>query len=87
MELPPMEVSSVHLSDIEALRGNAAWQWITKEWEEIMEELQATLVVEDYPSIYRTQGRVSVLAEILTSVDKLEELVKDTTQWHVPLGR
>jgi hypothetical protein len=72
-----LEVKDVILSDIESLRCNAAWRWITEEWEEILEELQLTLVVEDYPLVYRTQGRVSVLAELLTTIDKLEELVRE----------
>lgn len=72
-----MESSEVSLRDLEALRSNAAWRWFVSEWEEIIDELQATLVVEDYPPVYRTQGRVSAIAEVLTTLDKLEELVKE----------
>lgn len=73
-----MEPQEVSLRDIIALRDNNAWRYLIFEWEAILEELQFTLVGEDYPGIYRTQGRVSVLAEILTTLDKLEELIKET---------
>ena len=75
-----LEVNEVQFSDIERLKGNPAWLWIVEEWEEILDELQATLIGEDYPAVYRTQGRVSVLMEILTTLDKLEGFVKDGTK-------
>jgi hypothetical protein len=72
-----MDEREVRLSDIDALRSNAAWRWLNEEWEEILEELQLTLISEDYPVVYRTQGRVSAIAELLTTIDKLVDFVKE----------
>jgi hypothetical protein len=72
-----LEVNEVHLSDIESLRNNAAWRWIMFEWEEILDELEVTLISENYPHVYRTQGRVSVLIEVLKTLDRLEDLVRE----------
>jgi hypothetical protein len=72
-----LEANEVHLSDIEYLRNNAAWRWVMFEWEEILDELEVTLISEDYPNVYRTQGRVSVLIEVLKTLDRLEDLVRE----------
>ena len=74
-----MEDTEVTLSDIENLRSNKAWTFLTQEWEEILGELQSTLIGEDYPNIYRTQGRASALMHILANLDNLEEVVKNGT--------
>lgn len=71
-----MEDREVHLSDVEALRHNMAWQFLTEGWEEIKNELQATLVSEDFPAAYRTQGRLSVFMLVLEGLDGLEEAIK-----------
>jgi hypothetical protein len=73
MEPLLLDETEVRLKDIETLRGNAAWRWMMNEWEEILDELQATLIGEDFPAVYRTQGRASAIAEMLTTLDKLEE--------------
>lgn len=72
-----MEDRDVHLRDIEALRNNAAWRWLNQEWSAILEELQQTLVGEDFPAIYRTQGRASGIMHILASLDSLEEAIRE----------
>lgn len=70
-----LEPDNIHKSDIEALKNNVAWRWMLHEWEEILDELEGTLVVQDYPEVYRTQGRVSALAEMITTLDKLEDMI------------
>jgi hypothetical protein len=67
------------VSDIEKLRENAAWRWVNDEWEDILTELESTLVVEDYPYVYRTQGRVSALMSVLETLDRLEEVIRGSS--------
>lgn len=73
-----MEPTEVRLSEIELLRSNNAWKYLNQEWKEILEELQATLIEQDYPVIYRTQGRASALALVLGTLDQLEDLIKES---------
>lgn len=67
----------INRRDIESLRGNTAWQWLNEEWRAFLTELEQTLVTQDYPEVYRTQGRVSVFMRVLTSLDELEEEIKN----------
>jgi hypothetical protein len=71
-----LEDREVRLSDIETLRSNVAWRWLVQEWGEIKEELEQTLKDQEFPIIYRTQGRTTALDMVLTSLDNLEETLK-----------
>lgn len=70
-----MEDRDVSLSDIETLRNNVAWKFLVDEWEKMLHEVQSTLITEDYPEVYRTQGRASALTYALISLDSLEEII------------